>query len=375
MKIGRVLRSSLGAEPRLVLVDVDRRTVTDLRIAEVARLVGLGSSTRSAERQAELRFPGSLTTALESSEFGADLRRVADTPAAVEAASVSWDEVEWLAPADPPRYRDFMSFEQHHLTSARLMGGDTPNPVIYSLPTYYKGNHLSMVGQGAEVEWPGYCDFMDFELELGFVVGSAGKDLTPAEAELRLFGVTILNDFSARDRQLEEMAGSLGPAKGKDFATAIGPWITTVDELDLLDLRMSATVNGELWAEGSSGSAMWSASELIAYVSTCEALVPGEILGSGTLGGGCGVEVGRRIIPGDVVTLTVSGIGTLENRLGHPTQLRWEPPTRVPGRTIDGGVVAGPTLPLPPRTDAAPPPVVLDADGRRRVTGEGLVDA
>jgi 2-keto-4-pentenoate hydratase/2-oxohepta-3-ene-1,7-dioic acid hydratase in catechol pathway len=239
--------------------------------------------------------------------------------------------------------------------------------VIYKYPVYYKGNHPSLVGTEAEIPWPGYSDFMDFELELGFVVGAAAVDLNPDEAQQCIFGVTILNDFSARDRQVEESSAGLGPAKGKDFATAIGPWITTLDELDLADLSMTARVNGETWASGSSGSAMWTAAELVAYASSAEPLVAGELLGSGTLGGGCGVEAGRRIIPGDVIELEVSGIGVLRNRMGEPRPLRWTPAARTPGITVAGGVVEGPTRPMSPRTDAPPPPVVLDRDGNRHV--------
>jgi 2-keto-4-pentenoate hydratase/2-oxohepta-3-ene-1,7-dioic acid hydratase in catechol pathway len=198
---------------------------------------------------------------------------------------------------------------------------------------------------------------MDYELELGFVVGRGGVDLAPAEAEQCLFGVTLLNDFSARDRQTEETAGNLGPAKGKDFATAVGPWITTIDELDLLTIQLTARVNGETWASGSSGSAMWSAAEILAYLSTAEPLVPGELVGSGTIGGGCGLEVGRRLIPGDVVELEGDGLGVLRNGLGEPVPLRWSPAHRTPGQMIDGRNGVGITALLPPRADAPPPPV------------------
>src|SRR5579864_142575 len=128
---------------------------------------------------------------------------------------------------------------------------------------------------------------MDYELELGFVIWRAGKDLTPEQALDYLFGVTIFNDFSARDIQMQEMMGLLGPAKGKDFATALGPWITTLDELDVHDLAMLARVNGEEWSRGSSSTMMWKVEEIIAYVSKGEGLRPGELIGSGTVGLGC----------------------------------------------------------------------------------------
>jgi 2-keto-4-pentenoate hydratase/2-oxohepta-3-ene-1,7-dioic acid hydratase in catechol pathway len=368
VKIGRVVRRDIfGPETRIVIVDVEKHELIDVQYAELIRLQEEGSSDRSAKCFANARFPTSLSLALESADFVDALRTVEQAKNACARATFAWDDCQWIAPVDPPRYRDFMSFEQHHLTSAILMGAAKPPDVVYKLPTYYKGNHLTMIGTDAEVPWPGYSDFMDFELELGFVIGSPGQDLTPEEAERCIFGVTILNDFSARDRQVRESSSGLGPAKGKDFATAIGPWITTVDDLDLSNLTMEAFVNGESWARGSSGSAMWSPAEIVAYASTAEHLVSGELLGSGTLGGGCGVEAGRRLIPGDLLELEVSGIGTLRNRMGEPNVLRWEPTPRVPGVTINGGAVEGPTRPMSPRSDALPPPVVLDEGGKYRI--------
>jgi 2-keto-4-pentenoate hydratase/2-oxohepta-3-ene-1,7-dioic acid hydratase in catechol pathway len=140
--------------------------------------------------------------------------------------------------------------------------------------------------------------------------------------------VTIYSDFSARDIQAKEMTLTLGPTKGKDFGTGIGPWITTVDELDLDAMTMIARVNGEEWSRGSSGTIMWSAAELLAYISTAERLQPGDLIGSGTVGGGCGLELDRRLSPGDVVELEVEGIGVLRNTLGQPQAAAWTPARR-----------------------------------------------
>jgi 2-keto-4-pentenoate hydratase/2-oxohepta-3-ene-1,7-dioic acid hydratase in catechol pathway len=356
VKFGRIERRGLsGATARLVAVDTEHRCVVDLQRAEHLRRIRCGSDGAAAARFAAAMFPGSMAAALGSPTFAADAATA--VAFAEEESVVPFDEVHWLAPVDAPRYRDFMSFEQHHLTAAVRSGLGRPPEVIYRLPVYYKGGHATLIGHEQEVSWPSYSDFLDFELELGFVVGAVpqvgGCDLTPEEAKGLLFGVTVLNDFSARDRQFEELAGRLGPAKGKDFATAIGPWVTTVDELDLLGMRMTARINTETWADGTSGSAMWHAQELLAYLSTCEPLLTGELVGSGTLGGGCGIEVQRRLIPGDLVELEVSGIGVLRNRLGaKPDAPRWAPQPRTPGICIDGGTVTGPTQPLPPRPDA-----------------------
>lgn len=153
---------------------------------------------------------------------------------------------------------------------------------------------------GQTVPWPPYAEVMDYALELGFVVGGAGRNLTPEEAARLLFGVTIFNDFSARDFQAREMRAGLGPAKGKDFATAVGPWIVPADELDLAaGPEIVARVNAEEWSRGTSSSAMWSPAECLAQISRGESLRPGELVGSGTVGLGCGPELGWELRPGD----------------------------------------------------------------------------
>jgi 2-keto-4-pentenoate hydratase/2-oxohepta-3-ene-1,7-dioic acid hydratase in catechol pathway len=251
------------------------------------------------------------------------------------SASLAIGQVQWLAPIDPPVMRDCMVFEQHFrktipaLVAAMNAEPRTPD-VYYEKPIYYKGNPLTLIGHEQEVSWPDYSRKMDYELELGFIIGRPGKDLTPELAKAHLFGVTIFNDFSARDIQSIEMKGLLGPAKGKDFATALGPWITTANELDVHNLTMIARVNGEEWSRGSSSTIMWRVEEIIAYISKAEGLVAGELIGSGTVGGGCGVELGKLLKAGDVVELEVEGIGILRNKIGTPAPTRWMPERRIP---------------------------------------------
>jgi 2-keto-4-pentenoate hydratase/2-oxohepta-3-ene-1,7-dioic acid hydratase in catechol pathway len=355
VKIGRTERPSpAGPVPRVMVVDAGRGVAIDAQRAEQERRLGAGDSPEAAARIAAATIPTSLAAGLGSVSFRADLERaLADEPPA--DAIVPLAEVRWLPPVDPPRYRDFMTFEQHH-HAARAVRGKAVPEVIYRLPTYYKGGHHTLIGDGEVVHWPGYSTWMDYELELGWVLAGEGVDLTPAQAEERIFGVTLLNDFSARDRQFDETVGNLGPAKGKDFATALGPWIVTADEIDLGAIAVEARVNGETWARGSSGDAMWTAAEVVAYLSIAEPLVPGELIGSGTFGGACGLEVGRQLVPGDRVELEADGIGTLTTELGEPHELGWEPPMREPGRTISGGRARDHTELLPPRADAPAPP-------------------
>jgi 2-keto-4-pentenoate hydratase/2-oxohepta-3-ene-1,7-dioic acid hydratase in catechol pathway len=242
--------------------------------------------------------------------------------------------VKLLAPIPrPPRIRDFLCFELHVRQSRANrylfgIGTERVDPakveiakVWYERPIYYKGNTFSVVGHDAEVHWPAYSRIIDYELEIGLVVGRGGKNIGKRDALSHVFGYTVFNDFSARDEQFIEMQGTLGPAKGKDFDTgnAFGPWITTADEIgDPQNLRMQARVNGESWSDGNSRDMKHGFADVVAYSSLEETLHPGEILGSGTVGGGCGNEQGRFMKHGDVIELEVSGIGVLRNRIVAP---------------------------------------------------------
>jgi 2-keto-4-pentenoate hydratase/2-oxohepta-3-ene-1,7-dioic acid hydratase in catechol pathway len=232
-------------------------------------------------------------------------------------------DVRLAAPLpEPPQIRDFLCFEEHLKNSfaqgAKLTGQERAIPAVwYQQPIYYKANRFSVNGPEADVRWPSYSQVMDYELELACVIGAGGRDIAAERAEGHIFGYTIFNDASARDAQMVEMAGQLGPAKGKDFDTGnvFGPWIVTADELgDPYSLEMLARVNGEEWSRGSSASMHHRFEDLIAFVSRSETLHPGEILGSGTVGGGCGLEQGRFLSDGDVVELEIQGIGVLRNR-------------------------------------------------------------
>jgi 2-keto-4-pentenoate hydratase/2-oxohepta-3-ene-1,7-dioic acid hydratase in catechol pathway len=190
--------------------------------------------------------------------------------------------------------------------------------VFYQRPIYYKANRFSVIGTDADVIWPNYSSLRDFELEFGFFTTGRAADIAKADADRHIFGYTIFNDFSARDEQVLEMSGQLGPAKGKDFDTgnAMGPWIVTADELsDPYDLTMIARVNGEEWGRGSSSTMHWRFDDLLSFISRSETIHPGEFFGSGTVGNGCGLEQLRFLEAGDVVELEVESIGVLRNRV------------------------------------------------------------
>jgi 2-keto-4-pentenoate hydratase/2-oxohepta-3-ene-1,7-dioic acid hydratase in catechol pathway len=286
------------------------------------RLLDLGSAHERV-RGGESAALGSMVALIGGGEAALELAREL-VEAAPEDAMVDRSAVRLLAPIPvPPQIRDFLAFEQHlkgaFAMAEQLTGRHMDIPAVwYQQPIYYKANRFSVVGPDADVHWPDYAQLLDYELELACVIGRGGVDIAAEEAAGHIFGYTIFNDVSARDAQATEMEGQLGPAKGKDFDTGnvLGPWLVTADEIgDPYDLTMVARVNGEEWSRGHSGTMHHRFGDIIAFVSRSETLHPGEILGSGTVGGGCGLELGRFLNPGDVIELEVERIGVLRNRI------------------------------------------------------------
>lgn len=234
-------------------------------------------------------------------------------------------EVKLQAPFPQPiSLRDFGVFKTHMDAAARITGKEI-SPEWFKLPNYYRGSTspASIAGHEAVVTWPNYTEKLDFELEWGIYIGKEGKNISVEEAPDYIAGYTIYNDISARDIQFRHMTLSLGPAKGKDFdnSNIMGPWLVTPDEIgDPYNLNMTALVNGELWSEGNTSDMYYSFAEMISFVSQSETLFPGDFLGSGTVGKGCGWELDRWIQPGDVIELEVEKIGVLRNTIGEPEQ-------------------------------------------------------
>lgn len=221
-------------------------------------------------------------------------------------------DIQLLAPVPrPPRIRDYLTFESH----AQGSGLNVPR-AFYEMPICYKGNHLNVVGPDAMIPWPSYTEQLDYELELGFYIAKEGRNIPVERAAEYIAGATIFNDVSARDIQLYEMSMQIGPSKGKDFCNIMGPCAVTMDEINEFALRMTARVNGELWSEGTSARRCFSFAQVVAWASYYETIYPGEFIGVGTVGGGCGLELNRWIQPGDVVELEIEGIGTLRNTVG-----------------------------------------------------------
>jgi 2-keto-4-pentenoate hydratase/2-oxohepta-3-ene-1,7-dioic acid hydratase in catechol pathway len=254
-------------------------------------------------------------------------------PTAAAAPGVPLAQVRLLPPMAPPTVRDFVAFEEHVEGVRKSVDGVGGVPEAwYDAPTFYFTNPYAVIGAHDDVPVPPGSRVLDFELEVAAVIGREGRDLSPEQARDHIAGYTIFNDWSARDLQSREMQVGLGPAKGKDTATTLGPWIVTADELEpyrdadgFLALALRAEVNGRVVGEDLLSNMGWRFEDLVAYASRGTAVRPGDVLGSGTCGnGGClgelwGRGVSRDELPplavGDVVTLTVEGIGTVSNRV------------------------------------------------------------
>jgi 2-keto-4-pentenoate hydratase/2-oxohepta-3-ene-1,7-dioic acid hydratase in catechol pathway len=231
------------------------------------------------------------------------------------------NEVRLKAPVPRPNsLRDYLSFDGH----ASFSGKKQLDKGWYEMPVCYKGNPDTIIGPDEIILWPAFTDLLDYELEYGIYIGKEGKNIPREQAWDYIAGYTIFNDISARDIQLEEMmVGGVGPAKGKDTCSVIGPCLVTPEDIDPSNLRMMARVNGEVWSDNNSGTAYWTWPQIIEFASMEETLYPGDFLGSGTVEGGSGMELNRWIQPGDIIELEVEGIGILRNRVGE------KPPKRM----------------------------------------------
>jgi 2-keto-4-pentenoate hydratase/2-oxohepta-3-ene-1,7-dioic acid hydratase in catechol pathway len=241
------------------------------------------------------------------------------------------DKVKLLAALPLPNsLRDFYAFEEH-VKNARRRRGLEMIPEWYEIPVFYFSNHNAIYSPYDKIPFPKHTQALDFELEVAAIIGKSGENIAVEEAESYIAGYTIMNDWSARDIQRKEMAVGLGPAKGKDFATSLGPWIVTPDELEDrrsgkgYDLQMVARRNGVEISRGNWNTIYWSFAEMIARASEDCVLFPGDVIGSGTVGTGCILELGPENVggwlqPGDVIELEIERLGVLRNTIGEPSK-------------------------------------------------------
>ncbi len=255
------------------------------------------------------------------------------------AGPLPLDGAQLLAPVpEPASIRDFYAFEQH-VRAGRALRGLDMQPEWYDLPVFYFTNPAAVLGPGEPVAAPPRSAALDFELEVALVLGRGGRDVGGNDATGLAAGFCVMNDWSARDVQRTEMKLSLGPAKGKDFATSLGPWLVTAGEFAPGGLRempaaaMTARVNGSPYSAADLATMWWSFAELVGYASEASTLRPGDVLGSGTCGTGCilelslthGAEAYPWLAPGDLVECSVDGLGTLDGRVTTPGSPAWSP--------------------------------------------------
>jgi 2-keto-4-pentenoate hydratase/2-oxohepta-3-ene-1,7-dioic acid hydratase in catechol pathway len=249
---------------------------------------------------------------------------------------VALDDLTLLPPVEAPgAVRDFYAFERH-VATARARRGLEMEPAWYRLPVFYFTNPAALIGSGAPVVPPPRTNQLDYELELAWVVGEDVTSVDLASARDAIVGYMVMNDWSARDVQREEMAMSLGPAKGKDFATTVGPVLTTPDEFDPRSGAMQGWVNGVLYTDADLSECYWTVAEMTAYAAEATVVRAGDVFGSGTCGGGCILELSLThgeaafpwLQPGDVVDLEIAGLGRLRNQVAAPAGPAWEPPER-----------------------------------------------
>jgi len=267
------------------------------------------------------------TDMLSFIQAGADIWETAEAVARSTQSVWPLDQVTVKAPLqNPPTLRDFYAFETHVKTANRNRGREVPEE-WYEFPVFYFTNPHTIQGPGEDVTLPAYTQALDYELEVAAVIGKPGRDITAEKAMEHIFGFTIMNDWSARDVQRKEMKVGLGPAKGKDFATSLGPWIVTPEELrakvtnrvGVYDAAMTAKVNGVERSRGNWKDIHYSFGEIIARASESVMLYPGDVLGSGTVGTGCLLEItkgeGPWLKKSDLIELEINGLGILSNKI------------------------------------------------------------
>jgi len=311
--------------------------VVDLALARASLLASRGRPRAREIGAAEV--PAEMLELLRGGDFAIEAAREALDHAGsagvadLDGATVRHDlaAVRLLAPLPRPNsLRDFLLFEDHLRNALDSLGGKQPfPPEWHNLPAHYKGNPDAIYGPDDTVPYPTFSDQLDYELEICAVVGRRGESLRAEDATPYIAGYTIYNDWSARGFQFRESSVGVGPGISKDFASSLGPTIATPDEFDRETSRLTAKVDGELRSEGTLADMRFSFEEVIEFVTLAAPVMPGDLLGSGTIRLGCGLEVDRYLDPGAVVELEAEGIGVLRNTVGPrreaPQREQWRP--------------------------------------------------
>jgi fumarylacetoacetate (FAA) hydrolase len=305
---------------------VEAGVLDDGSVIPVRQLVDIAHAVVDRDPPERLRSADPVTMEVLLDGFG-------EHQPLLEAALAEIDDSQGLSREDvylhppvptPPSLRDFYAFEGHVSRSWKRRGEPVPD-AWYEIPVFYFSNPAATYGPGQPVPRPNSTQALDFELEAAWIVGKRARDLDETEAEDAIVGLTIMDDFSARDVQKQEMSVGLGPSKGKDFATALGPAIVTLDELPRtgeghFDLTMEAYVDGERISQGNLDQLQYTIAEMTAHASRDTWLQPGDVMGTGTVGTGSILDQGTEewLEPGQTVRLEIEGLGTLENEIVDP---------------------------------------------------------
>lgn len=333
MKVCTFKRSSTFGEIKRLGVFLDEKLIVDVNMVWRAKFESEGFY--QPESRADLLAPASLSAFLRLHQDSAIDRLhetlelfkkfskagVLKSKNGADLACHIYDAPVGFAPPldEIATYRDFYAHEKHVKVGFEKRNEPVP-AAWYEIPAYYKGGNSGFIGNDEIIPWPFYSQLLDYELELGLVIGRDGKNVKARDAKKHIFGFTILNDISARDIQKKEMSIRLGPAKGKDWCSVMGPVIVTYDEFNFEEpnLLMTARVNGEEWSRGHSGDSHYSWGEMIEHMGMEEWIRATDFIGSGTVGTGCGLELDKWIKPGDLLELEIEKIGTLKNIVGTP---------------------------------------------------------
>jgi 2-keto-4-pentenoate hydratase/2-oxohepta-3-ene-1,7-dioic acid hydratase in catechol pathway len=329
------VRSPLGRLRRTGAIHGD--AIIDLALARAALLASTGRPRALVIGEAEV--PADMLELLRGGEWALDAAREAVEHVATDGvedlggATVRHpaSAVRLLAPLPRPNsLRDFLVIEEHLRNARRGLGSDEQPPLEwYKLPAHYKGNPDAIYGPEDEVPYPAFTDKLDYELEICAVVGRAGRRVRAGEATPYIAGFTLYNDWSARDMQAREGSVGIGPGISKDLGSSLGPCIVTADAWDRDTARLQARIDGERWSDGTLAAMHFSFEDIIEFVTMEATIQPGDLLGSGTIGLGCGLEQNRFLTPGSVVELEAEGIGVLRNRLAAKTDMQvreeWSP--------------------------------------------------
>lgn len=328
MKIGRIaVDGPDGEEVRVVAAEPEHGRVVDLRHAYALALQRTGATVDGARHLARATF-GDLTQGVSGGDFF--LEAAARALAAADDASIPLDQARFRAAIKPPVIRDSLTFNGHITNFFGNVMHTKPARAVYERPGFFKGSTATLYGTGETIPYPSFTEKLDYELEIGYIVGKPGRNVTPENAFEHIIGITIFNDWSLRDLQVLESPIGMGAQHSKDFAYGIGPWIVTLDEIpSIVGLTGQVRVNGEVWSNTKVEDFIWTPEETVSYVSQLDGLQPGDLIGSGTMAFGAGVELGRFLQPGDVLELELERVGVLRSPIASDKEApTWWPSPR-----------------------------------------------